>query len=138
MNLLNSLQNLGRGHVAIGKVRYFSETGIANGYKRYEKWLNSLTIKGTNFDEIYKECVIPSPCWMVYREDLDRCKAFSSNVYPEDYDLAFRFYMQGLKPIKCNEILHYWRDYPSRTSRTDNHYSDNTFLDIKSNYFLSN
>ena len=134
--LKTNLENLGHGHIALGKVKYFSDKPLGDGFKRYEEWLNSLIEKGTNFKDIYKECVIPSPCWMVYREDLDFCKAFYSNVYPEDYDLAFRFYMQGLKPIKCNEILHYWRDYPSRTSRTDDHYSDNTFLDIKSNYFL--
>ena len=134
--LKSNLIEFGFGHIALGKVKYFSNNSLGEGFKRYEEWLNSLTQFGINFNAIYKECVIPSPCWMVYREDLDRCKAFSSDKYPEDYDLAFRFYMEGLKPIKCNHILHYWRDYPTRTSRTDDHYSDNTFLEIKSNYFL--
>ena len=134
--LKSNLIGFGVGHIALGKVKYFSKNNLGEGFKRYEEWLNSLTQSGINFNAIYKECVIPSPCWMVYREDLDRCKAFFSDEYPEDYDLAFRFYMGGLKPIKCNDILHYWRDYPTRTSRTDDHYSDNTFLDIKSNYFL--
>ena len=136
MNLLNSLQNLGRGHVTIGKVRYFSETGIANGYKRYEKWLNSLTIKGTNFDEIYKECVIPSPCWMIYREDFEKCGGFKTSTYPEDYDLAFRFLKHEMKCIPSNEILHFWRDHPIRASRTDQNYAENSFLELKVNYFL--
>ena len=70
---------------------------------------------------------------MVHREDFDKCGGFQSNIYPEDYDLAFRFYRKGLTPIKCDEVLHYWRDYANRTSRTHEHYSDNTFLDIKSN-----
>lgn len=134
--LARGLQTYGRGHLAVGQVHYFSERGISNGYARYEKWLNELTATGTNYAEIYKECVIPSPCWMAYRTDLDLCGAFEPNRYPEDYDLTFRFYEKGLKCIPCNTILHHWRDYDTRTSRTSEHYAQNYFLDIKLHYFL--
>lgn len=134
--MVDALLKKGKGHLAIGKVNYFSEGGISNGYERYEKWLNQLTETGTNYSEIYKECVIPSPCWMVYRTDLDSCGAFNANRYPEDYDLTFRFYEKGLKPISCNQVLHQWRDYDTRTSRTSEHYAQNYFLDIKLHYFL--
>jgi glycosyltransferase involved in cell wall biosynthesis len=126
----------GKGNIALGLVKYFSESGVGDGFKRYEEWLNSLTLSGNNFNEIYKECVVPSPCWMVYREDLEKCGAFSSDRYPEDYDLTFRFYINGLKAIPCDKVLHYWRDYPTRTSRTDANYEDNTFIEIKAHYFL--
>jgi NADH/NAD ratio-sensing transcriptional regulator Rex len=33
-------------------------------------------------------------------------------------------------------VLHYWRDYDQRTSRTSEHYGQNYFLDIKLHYFL--
>lgn len=130
------LESYGRGHLALGLVNYFSETGIGDGYANYEKWLNELSEKGTNFGEIYKECVIPSPCWMLHREDLLACDAFESDIYPEDYDLAFRFYKNGLKCIPSEQILHYWRDYSTRTSRIDPNYTDNHFLILKVNYFL--
>ena len=131
-NLLKS----GKGYIGVGLVKYFSEKPLGEGFKKYEAWLNGLACEGRNFEEIYKECTIPSPCWMVYRDDLDSCEAFKPNRYPEDYDLAFRFYLKGLKPIPCDTILHYWRDYSSRTSRTHIHYADNTFLNIKADYFL--
>jgi len=134
--MVDSLLKLKKGHLAVGQVKYFSELGISDGYSRYEKWLNKLTATGDNYSEIYKECVIPSPCWMVYREDLDACGAFEPNRYPEDYDLAFRFYEKGLKCIPCNETLHNWRDYDTRTSRTSEHYAQNYFLEIKLHYFL--
>lgn len=134
--LVSGLQTYGTGHLAVGQVRYFSERGISNGYARYEKWLNQLTVTGNNYSEIYKECVIPSPCWMAFRTDLDRCGAFEPNRYPEDYDLTFRFYEKGLKCIPCDTILHHWRDYDTRTSRTSQHYAQNYFLDIKLHYFL--
>ena len=134
--LYKNLADKGRGHIAIGLVKYFSDEGISEGYAKYETWINNLTRKGTSYSEIYKECVIPSPCWMVYREDLDKCLAFITNLYPEDYDLTFRMYANDFKCIPCDRIIHYWRDYSTRTSRTHIHYAQNYFLDIKIKYFL--
>ncbi len=136
ITLVDQLNRSGPGHVAQGQVKYFSDAGISDGYARYERWINKLISNGSNFSEIYKECVIASPCWMVFRSDLDNCGAFQSNAYPEDYDLTFRFYKHGLKCIPCNKVLHFWRDYPTRTSRTSEHYAQNYFLDIKISYFL--
>ena len=134
--MANSLRDSGKGHVALGLVSYFSKEGISEGYASYEQWLNKLTRLGSNYSEIYKECVIPSPCWMTYREDLINCEAFIPNRYPEDYDLAFRFYKYKLKCIPTKEMLHHWRDYPIRTSRTHEHYAQNHFIDLKLHYFL--
>jgi glycosyltransferase involved in cell wall biosynthesis len=131
-----NLEREGIGHVATGLVKYFSDKPMGDGFLRYEEWLNGLTKKGTNFSEIYKECVIPSPCWMVDREDFEKCEALRPNRYPEDYDLVFRFKLHGLKSIPCNQILHHWRDYSYRTSRVDDNYADNGFLEIKADYFL--
>ncbi|QBA64265.1 glycosyltransferase family 2 protein [Muriicola soli] len=130
------LHTAGKGHIALGLVNYFSAKGIGNGYLRYQNWLNGLTMKGRNFEERYKECVIPSPCWMVFKEDLYKCSAFDENRYPEDYDLAFRMYEAGLKCLPSQKVLHLWRDYASRTSRTSPDYANNSFLKIKSHYFL--
>lgn len=130
------LLEAGPGHIALGLVEYFSDSNLGNGYTRYADWLNGLTLKGANFTEIYKECVIPSPCWMLHREDLEKCGRFDSNIYPEDYDLCFRFYEAGLKCLPSKQILHFWRDHPSRASRNDENYKDNRFLDLKLHYFL--
>jgi len=134
--LLNNLLEYGKKHVATGLVSYFSEKGINDGYRKYETWLNDLTIKGYNYSEIYKECVIPSPSWMLHRDDLLAVSAFNPKRYPEDYDLTFRFYEANYKVIPCNDILHYWRDYSTRTSRTHDNYAENSFIDIKLHYFL--
>ncbi|WP_047415232.1 glycosyltransferase family 2 protein [Cellulophaga sp. Hel_I_12] len=134
--MVDALIQHGTGHIAIGQVQYFAKNGINEGYANYEKWLNSLTEKGTNYSDIYVECVIPSPCWMVYKTDFDRCDGFNLTTYPEDYDLAFRFYEHGLKCIPCSEVLHLWRDYSNRTSRTSEHYAENYFLNLKLFYFL--
>ncbi|WP_027137288.1 glycosyltransferase family 2 protein [Gaetbulibacter saemankumensis] len=134
--LLNDLLEAGKQHVATGQVKYFSKRGISDGYQKYENWLNLLTKTGTNYSEIYKECVIASPCWMIHRDDLLTVDAFNPNRYPEDYDLTFRFYEHQFKIIPSEHVLHYWRDYQTRTSRTHDHYAENTFLEIKLHYFL--
>ena len=135
-SMLNDLQKHGRKHIALGLVKYFSDTGIGDGYAKYESWLNTLTSEGKNYTEIYKECVIPSPCWMLHREDLLTCEAFYPDRYPEDYDLTFRCYKNNIKCIPSNKLLHYWRDYNTRASRTDSNYAENHFLELKLHYFI--
>ncbi len=134
--MLEQLQSKGKGHIAVGLVKYFSAAGVGNGYLQYATWLNKLTLSASNFSDIYKECSIPSPCWMIHRTDFELCGGFEAEVYPEDYDLAFRFRKKGLKIAAVKKVVHLWRDYPTRTSRTDEHYSDNRFLDLKIRHFL--
>ena len=134
--LTKKLIEKGKGYLATGFVNYFSETELGQGYFNYQEWLNGLSQTESNFDDIYKECVIPSPCWMVFREDFEASGGFNSNLYPEDYELTFRFYKQELKVVAVKEVIHHWRDYATRTSRTDSNYADNYFIQLKLNYFL--
>jgi glycosyltransferase involved in cell wall biosynthesis len=133
--LSSSLEEAGPGHVAVGGVHYFSADKVKSGFRNYAEWLNLMTAEGSNFQDIFRECVLPSPNWMLFREDLEEIGAFNSDVYPEDYDLAFRMFLGGLSVIPCNEITLEWRDYPSRTSRTAEVYKDHTFTTIKWSYF---
>lgn len=133
--LKSILTNATQPTVATGLVRYFSDATLGQGYQRYENWLNTLLQSNHPYQGIYKECVVPSPCWMIRREDFDRIGAFDSPVYPEDYDLCFRFYKAGYKISASQKILHHWRDYPQRTSRNDPRLKDQGFLKLKIAYF---
>lgn len=134
--MVKSLEKYGKKHLAVGQVKYFRADGLSDGFARYESWLNSLTIQGLNYSEIYKECVIPSPCWMLHRSDFEACNGFNSEIYPEDYELAFRFYKANFTCIPSDKVLLHWRDYSTRTSRTHEHYAENSFLDLKVKYFI--
>ena len=134
--LKQKIVNKGSGFVATGCVKYFSENELGDGFLKYEKWLNQLTKTDSNFSEIYKECVIPSPCWMILRTDFDKCGAFNSDVYPEDYELVFRLYQKGIEIVGVDEEIHLWRDYQIRTSRTDDNYKDNRFIELKISKFI--
>lgn len=134
---VNALINSGTGYISVGLVKYFCESGIVSeGFKKYEIWLNQLTQKGDNFSDIFKECVIPSPCFMIHKVDLIKIGDFKSDLYPEDYDLAFRMYKHNLKVLPCDNVLLKWRDYSTRTSRMDDKYSQSKLLDLKLHYFL--
>lgn len=134
--LYNLVSTNGPGHIALGQVHYISDTTLGEGYRKYEKWLNQLTVHGHNFRQLYRECVIPSPCWMLFRQDLDKIGAFLPENYPEDYDLCFRMYQGALKCIPNDKVLHMWRDHPMRSSRNDDHYSDNRFIWLKCHHFI--
>ena len=129
------LQN-GPGHLATGQIRYFSAHQLGDGYLRYEHWLNELMQEGVVFSDRFKECVIPSPCWMVHRADFDACGGFHSSRYPEDYDLCLRFYYHGLKACPSPEVLHLWRDHGQRATRNDPNYLEPHFFTLKMHYFL--
>lgn len=134
--LHDQLVKNGRGSLAVGLVKYISEGELGQGYLSYQNWLNDLTSWRNNFEEIYKECVIPSPAWMLHRDDLDKCGAFDADLYPEDYDLAFRMRNAKFTIAPTPEVVHQWRDYPERSSRTSDHYADNRFMDLKIFHFL--
>ena len=119
-----------------GYIKYISDNELKAGYIYYQNWLNNLVDTNSHYKEIYKECVIPSPCWMVKKDIFEKCEAFNSETYPEDYDLTFRFYKNNISIISLKKELHIWRDHQERASRNDDNYSDNSFLDIKIKYFL--
>ncbi len=134
--LVETWQEYGKGHIAAGGTEHFVDEGeVGGGFRRYEQWLNKIAKHSTYYQEIYKECVIPSHCWIIHKDDLDTVGAFNNDVYPEDYDLCFRFYRQGLKVIGIDKILHYWRDRSNRISRTWECYQDNRYFDLKLKYF---
>ena len=126
----------GKGTIIAGGTKHFVDEGeVGDGFIRYERWLNTVARKNTHYQEIYRECVIPSHCWIIHKDDFDAAGAFDPIVYPEDYDLCFRFYKLGLNVVGINRVLHYWRDRSERISRTWEEYKDNRYFDLKLRYF---
>ena len=106
LNLKQCLDSGGAGFVATGMVQYFSDLPISDGYQQYEHWLNHLTKTASNFDDIYKECPIASPCWMVSRCDFEKSGGFNSKKYPEDYDLLLMDGVGSSWPfVRLNTLL---------------------------------
>tara|TARA_B100001939_G_scaffold104315_1_gene90211 strand:- start:2014 stop:2991 length:978 start_codon:yes stop_codon:yes gene_type:complete len=137
--MTNKLSNAPKKTISIGLVSYFASNKELNeGYKNYENWLNSLSINENNFKDIYKECTIPSPCWMMRKEELVVIGGFSSLSYPEDYDLAFKLFYASFNIATVKKVIHHWRDHMDRISRTSNTYQFDNFIKLKLNYLLKN
>ena len=134
--LVHEWQKHGKGHIVAGGTEHFVDSGeVGDGFRRYEQWLNEVAKQERHWKEIYQECVIPSHCWIIHREDFERVGGFDPEVYPEDYDLCMRFYKDGLKVHGLDKVLHYWRDRSDRISRTWDEYKDNRYFNLKVKYF---
>lgn len=123
--------------IVTGKVNYFSSDGqISPGYQKYEKWLNERVDQQDFYREIYRECTLASGNWLMKREVLNECGGFEGLVYPEDYDLLFRWYENNLKIFGIQEVTHLWREHPLRTSKNSDDYGQRSFFDLKVNRFV--
>ena len=135
-SMSNALKAHGIGSVITGGTCYFNDEGtVGDGFRRYDNWLCEVARANSHKLEIYKECVIPSNCWLVHREDFEKAEGFNPDIFPEDYDLCFRFYANNLKIIGIDQVLHLWRDRPDRISRNWEVYKDNRFFNLKVHYF---
>ena len=134
--LVDEWNKHGIGTVIAGGTEHFVDEGkVGDGFLKYERWLNDVAKNSTHYQQIYTECVIPSHCWIIHKSDFDAVDAFNPLVYPEDYDLCFRFYRKKLKIVGIDKILHYWRDRSNRISRTWEEYKDNRYFDLKLRFF---
>ncbi len=131
-------QENGMGSLITGGTEYFTDHGeVGAGFKRYDAWLMEVARNQSHSIDMYRECVIPSNCWLVHREDFEAVGGFEPNTFPEDYDLCLRFITHPLAVVGIPEVLHYWRDRPDRISRNWEVYRDNRFFELKVDYFLS-
>lgn len=127
----------GKGTLVTGGTQHFVEDGeIGDGFRRYDEWLCEVARTNAHLEQIYRECVIPSSCWLMHREDFDRAGAFNSDVFPEDYDLTFRLYKSGIRIVGLPMVFHFWRDRSDRISRTWEVYKDNRYYGLKVERFL--
>lgn len=122
--------------VVTGMVSYFSDQNVSRGYRRYEAWLNETNIRGQSWAQVYRECVIASPNWLISREEFSEIGGFKGLSYPEDYDLVFRWYQAGFQVECVADVCLYWREHPLRTSRLSKHYQQKAFFALKIKRFL--
>lgn len=124
--------------VATGKVRYFADYKVSEGYKRYETWLNTVIQEKEFKTNLYRECIVASPNWLVHRECFEKDFSISSLTYPEDYDMVFQWMKHGYEIDSVNRITHLWREHAKRTSRNSQHYNQASFFRLKTARFIEN
>ncbi len=132
--LRNLLMQYGTGYITTGLVEYFSDFILQNGFIKYQNWLNNLTLHENNFNDLFKECPIASPCWLIYKTDLISMDGLKDIIYPEDYDFCFKLYKNNFKIKSVKKTIHFWRDHPTRASRNCSNYKDQSFYALKIKY----
>lgn len=122
--------------IITGKVSYFSDSELSEGYKRYENWLNDLVDSGDHWKQVYRECTVASPNWMAHRACFERFFSFADLTYPEDYDMVLNWYAKGFTIKAISDVTHWWREHPQRTSRHALAYQQAAFFNLKTNRFV--
>lgn len=136
--MINALANSSQKPIITGKVKYFSETSVSEGYQKYEDWLNERIGKNDHWQHIYRECVIASPNWMVRKKDLEEFAIFDNLQYPEDYDMCFQWLHHNFKVVSIDAVTLLWREHPQRTSRNSDIYQQASFFQLKMDWFIRN
>jgi glycosyltransferase involved in cell wall biosynthesis len=115
-------------------VRYFPRGVVQGGAQRYEMWLNAAVEHDEIVREIFVENPIAHPTMAIRRKVLDKVGGYQDNGWPEDYDLVFRLWINGVAMAKVPEVLLRWRERQDRVSRTDPRYDEDAFRRIKVHY----
>jgi glycosyltransferase involved in cell wall biosynthesis len=122
--------------VVTGKVNYFADKKVSEGYRRYESWLNYLVLENKFKLNLYRECVIASPNWIVDRECFEDDFKIEDLEYPEDYDMVFKWFEHDYSIEGIKSVTHLWREHPDRTSRTSQNYQQKAFFELKTKRFI--
>jgi glycosyltransferase involved in cell wall biosynthesis len=134
--MVAALTEFGPGNLVTGKVSYFSDHEISTGYKNYEAWLNQRVENEDFYEWRFRECVIASPAWLMYTEDLKKAGGFKNLTYPEDYNLVLRWLYAGICFNGIRETVLHWREHPDRTSRNHQGFQQKAFFELKLRFIL--
>jgi glycosyltransferase involved in cell wall biosynthesis len=131
--LSEQLQLLGRRPElsAVGcRVRLFPRSGMTEGRRAYERWINHAAELRTVRREAFIECPIAHPALMIRRSVLAEHR-YREMGWPEDYDLVLRLLGAGHEMAVHPRRLLGWRDSPDRLSRTADAYGLERFTACK-------
>lgn len=112
-------------------VRYVPRGSVTDGARRYERWLNGLNEPADIERDLFVECPVAHPTFMVRAAALDRVGGYRDRGWPEDYDLVLRLWEAGGRIAKVPEVLLHWRDRPDRLHRTAPAYGPEAFRRCK-------
>ncbi len=118
------------------RVRHFPRRQVGEGFRTYERWLNSLMTPDAIARERFVESPLAHPSVMVRREVLAAAGGYRDVGWPEDYDLWLRLLDRGVIATKLEPHLFFWREHAGRLTRTDCRYSVENFLRCKAHFLL--
>ncbi|MCC6698030.1 MAG: glycosyltransferase [Candidatus Hydrogenedentes bacterium] len=107
---------------------------VGSGRKRYETWLNGLRSHDAIIRDLFVECPIAHPAFMIRRDAHDKAGGYLDNGWAEDYDLVMRLWLVGVRFANVDRVLLEWKEQPGRLSMRDVRYSPERFRALKRHY----
>ena len=104
---------------------------VKSGRLRYEAWLNENTTHESIVREMFVECPIAHPTFMMRRSALESIGGYRAFDGPEDYDLIMRFWQHGHELGNVPEVLLDWHESAERHSMTSPRYTEEAFRAFK-------
>ena len=117
-------------------VEGFPRDGVREGFQIYLDWQNKLVNHEAITRDIFIESPLAHPSVAFRRRRVEALGGYQEFGWAEDYDLWLRLYLDGARFEKIPEILLYWREHPTRLTRTDSRYSVENFLRAKATYLI--
>jgi len=115
-------------------VEYFPSDAVRDGALRYQAWINGLVTPDAIAGSMFVECPVAHPTFFLRADAVEAVGGYLDRGWPEDYDLILRLWEAGHALGKVDRVLHWWRESPTRLSRTDERYAPAAFLACKIHY----
>jgi len=109
---------------------------IGAGRRRYEAWLNHIITHGDIVRELFVECPIAHPTFMMRRAAYEAVGGYRDFDGPEDYDLVMRFWQAGFTLGNVPEPLLDWYEQPGRLSMCSPRYDEAAFRRFKRHWLV--
>jgi len=118
------------------QVELFKDDGdVSDGYAYYQQWINQLNTHKDIACNFFVESPIPHPTAMLRKSLLSELGAYQDTSWAEDYDLWCRAFTKSKRFGKPDVgPLLQWRDHKNRTSRIQQRYNKQQFLQCKAKY----
>ncbi|MCC6794312.1 MAG: glycosyltransferase [Candidatus Hydrogenedentes bacterium] len=107
---------------------------LREGGARYYEWINSLSAPKDIEREMFVECPIAHPTFLMRRSEFEAAGGYQEHGWAEDYDLVLRLWGRGARMANVAEPLLQWRNAATRLSMTDARYSLEQFRRLKRHY----
>jgi glycosyltransferase involved in cell wall biosynthesis len=109
---------------------------IGEGRLRYETWINGVVTPEDITRNMFVECPLSHPTWLMRRGAYERAGGYRDGAWPEDYELLLRMYALGMEMGKVDDALVRWRHSAGRLSMNDERYSAENFRRLKHRYLM--
>ena len=116
-----------------GHVHLFPRSAVDAGMRRYQAWLRSIDSSATVEREAFVECPLAHPT-LALRTEVLRSFGYRDQGWPEDWDLILRLLARGHRLGVLPRRLLFWRQSPTRLSRTHPAYSLEAFMACRASF----